>query len=125
MKNKIFLTFVLSILSCKTQAHIPSLFYTQKEEQALHENRQKSSAPPSLSPTPTKEFHLTGLLYSDPTHWKIWINKKPYDKKNFPGLEVSHITPFEVSFTYNKGAHRTSFTLTPNARHCLTHTVLP
>lgn len=113
------------MLSCQAQAHIPSLFHTQKEEQEIHANRKVSQTSSQISPTSTNEFHLSGLLYSGPNNWKIWINKKPYNKKNFPGLEVTHITPFKVSFTYTQGTHRTSFTLAPNGRHPLIEAILP
>ena len=125
MKNKFYITVISVTLSCHTQAHIPSLFYTQKEQQAVHVTRQNSKSPSSLSVMPTNHFHLSGLLYSDPDNWKIWINTKPYDKKNFPGLEVTHITPFEVSFIYTQGTRRTSFTLTPNGRRLITETISP
>lgn len=117
--------FIGAALSCHAHAHMPSLFYTQKEQQEIQTNRQKSRKSPPLSPTSTSDFHLSGLLYSGPDKWKIWINTKPYNKKNFPGLEVIHITPFEVSFIYTHGTRRTFFTLTPNARRVLAQTISP
>ncbi|MCA0370467.1 MAG: hypothetical protein LCH26_05130 [Proteobacteria bacterium] len=73
-----------------------SLFFDDTHVGAVKDAR-RAHEKEATSPETTR-YHLSGILYTSPGHWKLWINGKQYAPKAFPELRVISVSPRRASF---------------------------
>lgn len=90
-----------------------SLFFDDAHVAEIHRARTGKKAAQN---TATKEisYHLSGILYTSPSTWKLWMNGKAYSPARFPNLSVTRVSPTRASFLVRtqEGSH--AFTLKIN-----------
>lgn len=92
-----------------------SLFYLPDEVQKIQNSRPRKLGEGAEE---AGLFHLSGLVYIKPGHWRLWMNGKPYILGAIPALQVLQVTPTSASFKMTSHGETVTFTLKPNQHYC-------
>lgn len=90
-----------------------SLFFEDAHVAQIQRARTGKSAAQDMAPIQTT-YRLSGILYTSPSTWKIWVNGKVYAPARFPDLSVTSVSAAKASFFVRTKKTSHAFTLKIN-----------
>jgi hypothetical protein len=107
MRNKCRLFFLFFMASSSTHAEF-SLFFKDQEPSFTH----------TQMPIKKETLSLGAIIYTDETHWTLWVNGKiihPETAHTLEGFSIERVTAEEVTFALStsEGGEREIMVLRP------------
>ena len=104
-KCKMYINFIILLITLiiNQNTNSQSYFFTQEESDAILENLNKPKRKIKKKHIKKKmEYKLSGICYSEPNKWTVWINDEPYNKiGQYQHFSIDEVSPDRVTITTN------------------------
>src|SRR5258708_24987872 len=102
MSYSMYEVLVFLLLFCSPLLAQPSLLFTEKEVELIHENisHQTDQQHPEML---SGRLYLEAIVYVDADHWTLWLNNKmihSHDPHTIDGFHIDKVTAVNVIFSW-------------------------
>lgn len=108
-----FLSLLVPFTGWAGEGARSSLFFEDAHVAEIQRTRTGKHAAQNTAPTQVR-YRLSGILYTSPSTWKVWVNGKVYSPARFPDLSVTSVSAAKASFLVRAKDTTHPFTLKIN-----------